>query len=387
MNFLLPSALLALAALLLPILIHLSRRSEPQRTEFAALRWLQARFRPRSQPVVQEWLLLLVRLLLLSSIVFFLARPVFQQTPAASQWWLLTPGLDATLLPKVSEDDAIERRWLAPGFPEITQEKRANSTGASTFSLLRELDTTLPSNARIRVWVPEQLHGLDAQRLQLSRAIDWQIVKNSAPINSVPRVSEASLPQWQTSADNAQDARVAYFRAAYRYWQGEAVTSNALPHVNTDTPPAHGMSWLRISDKSLSNATLDWVRAGGQVVLMSGIALPPGEAQVLWRDETGAAILQAQGYGQGRFLQFQQALNAQTMPILERAAFAERLRAHLETLPTPQRAMAESIRPSAGNFVWPSAPQSLMSWLLWLILGLFAIERFLATRPSRQVQL
>ncbi|MEY3373281.1 MAG: hypothetical protein RLZZ537_1749, partial [Pseudomonadota bacterium] len=92
MNFLLPSAFLALFALALPVLIHLSRRSQQQRTDFAALRWLQARFRPRRQPIVQEWLLLLIRLLLLSVLVLFLAIPVRQHTPAPEHWLLAVPG-------------------------------------------------------------------------------------------------------------------------------------------------------------------------------------------------------------------------------------------------------------------------------------------------------
>ncbi|TQT81878.1 hypothetical protein DB758_11845, partial [Xanthomonas perforans] len=49
MNLLLlfPTGLAALAALLLPLLIHLARRSEHRPTDFAALRWLRALPRPR----------------------------------------------------------------------------------------------------------------------------------------------------------------------------------------------------------------------------------------------------------------------------------------------------------------------------------------------------
>jgi hypothetical protein len=383
LNFLLPTALLALAALLVPILIHLSRRSEPQRTEFAALRWLQARFQPKRQPVVQEWLLLLVRLLLLSALVFFLARPVIEREPVPGQWWLLAPGLDASVLPAISGDDTIERRWLVPGFPALTETVNTNSKSVSPSSLLRELDATLPAKARIRVWLPEQLQGLDAQRLQLSRKIDWQIVKQF-PATYAPQ--PLPLPRWQSSAESVRDARLPFFRAAYRYWQTDADVAQALPHSNVDAAPAHGISWLRLSDKPLPAAALDWVRIGGQVVLMPGLARPPGEVQVLWRDESGAPVLAAQAYGQGRLLQWQQALRVENLPVLERADFAERLRAHLERLPEPQRAFAVSQTPSSGLPVWPLMPQALAPWLMWLIVALFAIERFLATRPSRQVR-
>ena len=76
MSFLLPAAFTAFTALLLPILIHLSRRSQTQRTEFAALRWIGAKLRPRRRPVLQERLLLLLRLLLMAALVLCLAAPV-----------------------------------------------------------------------------------------------------------------------------------------------------------------------------------------------------------------------------------------------------------------------------------------------------------------------
>jgi len=46
-GLLFPAGLLALAGLLVPLLIHLVRRSELVVHDFAALRWLSARARPR----------------------------------------------------------------------------------------------------------------------------------------------------------------------------------------------------------------------------------------------------------------------------------------------------------------------------------------------------
>ena len=45
--FLLPAGLAALAAVLLPLLIHLARRSEQRPTVFAALQWLRQKPKPR----------------------------------------------------------------------------------------------------------------------------------------------------------------------------------------------------------------------------------------------------------------------------------------------------------------------------------------------------
>src|SRR5690606_9148841 len=73
---LLPAALAALGALLLPLLVHLARRSEQRPTDFAALRWLRRKPRPRRRIRFDERWLLALRLLLLALIALWLARPV-----------------------------------------------------------------------------------------------------------------------------------------------------------------------------------------------------------------------------------------------------------------------------------------------------------------------
>ncbi|MEL4017015.1 BatA domain-containing protein, partial [Dryocola clanedunensis] len=75
MSLLFPLGLLALAAWLVPLLIHLARRHQYAPLDFAALRWLQARIRPRQKIRFDEWPLLLVRLLLLATLALLLARP------------------------------------------------------------------------------------------------------------------------------------------------------------------------------------------------------------------------------------------------------------------------------------------------------------------------
>ncbi len=43
----LPAGLFALAALAIPLVLHIARRTESRTVEFAALRWLEARPKPR----------------------------------------------------------------------------------------------------------------------------------------------------------------------------------------------------------------------------------------------------------------------------------------------------------------------------------------------------
>ncbi|MGQ3469536.1 BatA domain-containing protein, partial [Xanthomonas campestris] len=75
MLLLFPAGLAALAALVLPLLIHLARRSGHRPTDFAALRWVRALPRPRHRVRFDEWPLLLVRLVLLAAPAVLLAGP------------------------------------------------------------------------------------------------------------------------------------------------------------------------------------------------------------------------------------------------------------------------------------------------------------------------
>ncbi len=75
-GLLLPAGLAALFALLLPLLLHLHRRTEQQPAMFAALRWLQGRQRPQRRIRFEEWPLLALRLLLLAALALLVAQPV-----------------------------------------------------------------------------------------------------------------------------------------------------------------------------------------------------------------------------------------------------------------------------------------------------------------------
>ncbi len=89
LSLLFPLGLAALAAWLLPLLIHLARRQESRLTEFAALRWLRAQPRPRQRIRVDEWPLLLLRLLLLALLALLLAGLAWRDEDAqrAGCWW------------------------------------------------------------------------------------------------------------------------------------------------------------------------------------------------------------------------------------------------------------------------------------------------------------
>ena len=117
--FLLPAGLAALAALLLPLLLHLARRHEQTPTDFAALRWLRQKPKPRHRIRFDEWPLLLLRLLLLALLALWLARPVLSGMDDARPWIVAVPGVDATAIRTQAGDAQARLHWLAPGFPSL----------------------------------------------------------------------------------------------------------------------------------------------------------------------------------------------------------------------------------------------------------------------------
>ncbi len=111
MGLLFPAALAALIAVIVPLVIHIARRSEQQPTDFAALRWLRQKPRPRSRLRFDEWPLLLLRLLLLALVALFLARPVLWGAADQSPYVAVVPG--ARVDPAAFPDARLPFRWPA----------------------------------------------------------------------------------------------------------------------------------------------------------------------------------------------------------------------------------------------------------------------------------
>ena len=383
MNFLLPSALAALAALLLPILIHLSRRSESQRVDFAALRWLQVRLRPRRRPVIEQWLLLLLRLLLLLVVVLFLAQPARLQADKPGQWLVVVPGTSWQSLSGLPSGDLVQRRWLAPSFPTIDSPPPSISH-AGFSSLIRELDAQLPKSTMLTVVLPETLSGLDAERLHLSRTIKWHVVPAQMPER---QSSLAIIPALAIRSDANSKQSDVFFKAAYSVWQNDIPRQSrqTIEFITNDAQtPAKAAIWLDFRKQPLTSAAQKWVEQGGSLMLGPETPLPKASQDILWRDEQGNAVLVSQALGNGRLLQWQRSVNARTLPLLEYGDFPQRLYALLQApLPVPDRALAGTLHARLGASHPPIAPQPLMPWFALAAVLLFVLERWLASGRLR----
>lgn len=374
---LLPAGLAALAALVLPLLVHLARRSESRPTVFAALRWLQARPRPRHRLRFDEKALLAVRLLLLVLCALLLARPVLSGVDGDAPVVAVAPMLDAARIARVDVPANARRVWLAEGFPAVG-EGGAPSTRASPTSLLRELDATLPRAVALTVLVPSQLDGVDAERPRLGRRVDWQVV----PVEPSPPTAMTALPPLRLAIRHAgdADAAVRILRAVDAAWRAERDTPDVdIGPLDARLPPTtRPLAWLDAD--AVPGSVRDWVGAGGTLLLDPRAAWSPRSAfVVLWRDMDGAPLVEGLAHGRGRVLRFARALEPRAMPAVLDPTFPTGLRRVLAPEPPPARVLAAAHAPLTGGPTFIPAPRDLQPWLLLAIALLFLVERWLAT--------
>lgn len=367
-----PLGLLALAAWLVPLLVHLARRHQYAPLDFAALRWLRAKVRPRQRIRFDEWPLLLVRLLLLAALAVLLARPVLQgSAPDTHAVIAVAPGLNAAALR--ARQPAADWRWLAPGFGST--ETPAPPSAPPLSSLLRELDQQLPAGAPLAVYVPDPMPGADAQRPRLSRPVQWRPVARAAPATSE---ASATVPQLRLGGEADAPAR-RVLNAVQRAWSGQPLATA------TDTAPLAGEIGVWLSAAPLPPTWQAWLDAGGTLLATQPGASAAAETVVL-RDAQGQAAISERRVGNGRLLRFHAALTPSTLPILADPAFPRQLLTLARPTAAPQWVAAAAHAPLTGAHAPAPQPRDLAPWLLGLIVLLFALERGLATSPRRGAQ-
>lgn len=377
---LLPMALAALAALALPLLIHLARRSEQRPTVFAALRWLREKPRPRSRLRFDEWLLLLLRLLLLALLALWLARPVLFGAQSQTAWLAVAPGLEPARAVAGLETTELERRWLTPGFPGL--DTPAPVAPADLASVLRELDATLPPGVALTVAVPARFDGADGARLRLSRPVQWRVVDAGVAADAPP-VREAALapPPIRYAPQRAQAA--AYLRAAVAAWDERGIAVDAAPLAQAFDPQAQALIWL--APGPVPQTVRDWVARGGRVLLDAQALWPEAKFDApLWRDAQGAVRVVGARVGRGQALRFAGAVEPRAWPALTQPGFAAALRdLFAAQAPSPARVAARDYAPVGGGPAFAAPPLDLRPWLALLAAALFLLERWLATRSKR----
>ena len=370
-----PIGLVVLAALALPLLIHLRRRTEEVPVDFAAMRWLEALPKPRRKLRFDELLLLALRLLLVALLALFLARPAVLGLEGEGEQILVAPGIDPAMAQELGSADT-EMRWIAPAFPSL--EETPPTVAQQLSSLIRQFDAELPPEAKLTIIVPAVLDGVDADPIHLTREVEWRIAEGTDP-SGEPDPAEG--PALAIRHAEGRGGPVRYFRAAAEAWserpEFEATADSDLPAKDTV------LVWLKPGP--LPQQVFDWVADGGTALLGNTVEVTmPGAATAVWRDVSGSPLVEGGPVSAGRLLRFTRPLTPAEMPDLLEADFAADQRDLLTPpAPPPSRVDARAFAPSAGMSSYPLPPRELSSWFALLIALAFLAERLLATRRNR----
>ncbi len=362
-----PLGLLALSALLLPVLLHLDRRRTLQTLRFAALRWIGERQRPRRSWRLIELTLLALRLLLLAAIALWLAQPLLRGAAREPQHWLaVVPGVDASEITRLQRDGQ-HVVWLAPDFPRVEAAKPAESGNIS--SLLREFDSTLSPDDELTVLLPRELSGLDARAVELSRDVSWEIA------NTAPSAAASLAPVKRTLAVRYSDPdspSLAIVRAAAKAWEASAMFPVALGDAPASQPiaaPADAVIWL---GGEPDGSAMQAVESGATLLRIS--ETPDNEVAIDFALATPTRV------GRGKLLQLSWPVDARRNAALLDAQFPARLHEALfGTEPMPSRARAQDVRPATVAAQERQRESPLRPQLAWLIAALFLVERLFAS--------
>lgn len=375
-GLLLPAALGALATLLLPLLIHLARRTEHRMIPFAALRWLAPEPRPRTQITFDERLLLALRLLLLALLALWLAQPVLwnAQDPRAVLAVAPTLGREAISGQAIAGRRAV---WLAPGFPPLAGAPPSQS--APLASLIRQLDAELSEAARLELVVPATWADADGERPQLSRAVQWRVLPDPAPSEATALSAPPPALTVRHAPGSAEQVR--WFRAAAIAWADPGTPAAIDIDTIARPPPADAGPLVWLAPGPAPEPLAAWVRRGGTVLLAHDASIEAaGEPATVWRDPAGDPLATSRRFGAGRVVQWLRPLEPAAMPVLLDPEFPDVLLRLLQPPSPPARVRAVDYAPMLGAGRPERPRQDLQPWLALALALLFLLERWMATR-------
>ena len=209
-----PTWLWLLAAIAIPVFIHLLRRSNPQEITFAAAHWLQhKRHRRWKKLFLRDRWLLLLRILLLTLLTLLLAQPLLQRESFASdKLALIDPAVSRETLEQLlaQHPQINETYWLEanpsptdsprPPAPDVWQ-TLSHLAFASEFRrahILLQNSVNPAGHSTLRVSAEWQWHAADTDIRSATAPVPGIAVLGDEPAWLQPvvqQLAETTLPQ------------------------------------------------------------------------------------------------------------------------------------------------------------------------------------------------
>ena len=232
-----PIALLAGAAVIIPVLVHLwnVRKGKTLRVGSIALLTVSARKRS-SRLRINNWPLFLLRCLLLLLLALLLAGPVWNKSPqAGAPGWVLIPQQQlrtayAQYKPQIDSLLAagLELHNLSPGFEHLQLRDSLQPIGIadgcmpsddmdesmiSRWSLLKVLDARLPKAFPLHVFVNNRFPAYHGQRPETQLTLHWHSFSSGDSIVQTPALSYITTDGKINLVDRVSTPQGNYYQA------------------------------------------------------------------------------------------------------------------------------------------------------------------------------
>ncbi|MBO6531883.1 MAG: BatA domain-containing protein [Muricauda sp.] len=177
-----PTYLWALLGLLVPLAIHLWSKKEAKTVKIGSVQLLdESNSRQSSSIQLNEWLLLLLRMLILALIVLLMAGPQWRTKGNQQQvTYLVEPSLanEPTLTPildSLQEDASV--RLFTSGFPEwdLDTDYQAEQETPNYWQLAQRLDS-LQSDSMV-IFTKALVKGIKSKRPNTQKKIHWVVTE------------------------------------------------------------------------------------------------------------------------------------------------------------------------------------------------------------------
>jgi len=346
-----PAAIYLLVALLIPIIIHLFNRGELGITDFSALKWLTAsKHHHWRRIVVRDLLLLLLRILIFTLLVFWLANPLVSSKTEQQGllYRLVHPDLTASDLSTLSLDIEQPDKIVYLKNDILESKNNVIAHTQNIWSLLSDFDKSLGAKDRLQIIVPAQI-SFAGERPQLTHQFSWNVIatKTQQPSNNNLWLPEEVI--FISATSRAEDRQ--YLKQLFNSWSNYFKVDIQLSEYSERTKlPAN----KRILIINLANALSESEREVYQqsnIILLeeyadsltrsntsihtnTGSVLYQGAfdhtmddslGRIVWQTEDNAAVIRERSMPAGRWLILYSRFSSNNLPLLTNNTFSRHL--------------------------------------------------------------